>query len=368
MSDQGSRRVLVIGGGVIGLSVAFHCAEAGFDVTVVERGELGAATTGQTARVVRAYFPGRVEDSRLAAASLDEYLRLDVVSGVAPDLAATGFMVAVTKEADVDRLEQELDAQRAVGVVANIITAAEAGRRNPWLDTNGLLAAIWSPQAFSCSPEAIVKGYATAARQRGARFLLRTAVTGIDLPAGRVDTTAGPLHTDFIVCAAGPWSGDVANLAGIGLPVAPRESELMITDPVPDRTVIPFTLHLESALRVRRLQESFLIGLEGVPKQGSDRPKWHRAVATEFAARYPRLAGLGLRTAWTGTLDVANGRTAYIGAEGRFLYAAGFSGRGLCQAPAAGRIVRDLCLGAEIPDLSRFSINRPLVSGATPNA
>jgi sarcosine oxidase subunit beta len=354
--------LLVVGGGVIGLSIAYYCAKAGVDVAVVERGELGRGVTAQTARVVRAYFPGRVNDSLLAVRSVAEYHSFAAEVGVDPHLVNTGFLVLLTSPEETSRCSAELEALRALGVDVELITAAQACEHNPWLEPAGIMAAIWSPQAFSCSPEDIVEGYAAGALRYGARLLTGTAVTGLDTATGRVETTAGEFSTDAIVCAAGPWSGEVAKMAGVELTVTPEPSEIMTTDPIAMDIVPPFTLHLGSGLRTRRLGDSLLVGLD---RTGDVRPgpSWREAVAGELARRYPRLRGSPLHTAWTGTADTAPTRTAFIGRCGgrheRFFYATGFSGRGLSQAPMAGQIIRDLYLGRQpAMDISGFTLTR----------
>jgi sarcosine oxidase, subunit beta len=134
-------------------------------------------------------------------------------------------------------------------------------------------------------------------------------------------------------------------MAGVELPVTPRP---------------PFTLHLGSGLRMRRMGDSLLVGLD---RTGDPGPAWHQAIATEFARRYPRLRNVRLCSAWTGTADVTPSRTAFIGrcggAHERFLYATGFSGRGISQAPMAGQIIRDLYLGRQSAlDIAGFSVAR----------
>jgi sarcosine oxidase subunit beta len=203
-------------------------------------------------------------------------------------------------------------------------------------------------------------GYAAGARRYGARLLTGTAVTALDVGTGRVATTAGDFTAEAILCAAGPWSGEVAKMAGIELPVTAKPTEIMKTEPVAMDITPPFTLHLDSGFRMRRLGDSLLVGREG---SGDPGPAWRQAVASEFARRYPRLGEVRLRSGWTGAVDISPSRTAFIGrgsgAQERFLYATGFSGRGLSQAPIAGQIIRDLHLGRQPSvEIAGFSLDR----------
>jgi sarcosine oxidase subunit beta len=358
----GKSDLAVIGGGVIGMSIAYYCARAGIGVTVVERGGLGQATTAQTARVVRGYFPGRPKDTALAVRSLTDYHELAVDLDTDLGLSQTGFLVVLDKEDQVERLTAELEVQRKAGAEVDVVTTGMACQLNPWLDPAEIIRAIWSPQAYSCDPQAIVEMYATGAAQHGAKILTNTTVLALDASTGTVETTAGAFEAKSMVCAAGPWSGEVAAMAGISLPVSPQASELMVTESVDFPMTPPFTLHPSSRLRTRRLDDVFLVGLEGVAKAGSHRRAWHEAAQAEVSRRYLNLNDLPLRTAWQGELDVAESRTAFIGRipdQERFLYASGFTGRGLCQAPMAGQIIRDLYLGRPPQvDLSPYSLNR----------
>jgi glycine/D-amino acid oxidase-like deaminating enzyme len=273
----------------------------------------------------------------------------------------------LTTSDDVESLGRGLDAQRAVGVEAELVTAVQACRYSPWLEPAGIVAAVWSPQAYSCDPQAIVCGYADAARQHGARLQTRAEVTGGDAAGGRVTTTGGDYVAGKIVCAADPWSGQIGAMAGITLPVSPQPSELVTTGPFAMDAALPFTLHLSSELRVRRVGNALLVGLEDMSIIG-DQELWRRAVGEEVARRYPGLRDVELHAACTGFLDVAPQWTAFIGRgvgeHERFLYAVGFSGRRLCQAPMTGQIIRDLCLGRQ-PDtnLEPFSLTRLDLAG-----
>src|SRR5207302_5821813 len=181
-------------------------------------------------------------------------------------LSNLGFMVVLTEEEQLDGIEAELKAQRDVGVDLDLITAAQACERNPWLDPDGIKAAIWSPQSYLLKPEEIVRGYVEGAQKHGARLLTGTTVTGIDARTGQVTTTNGDFTAQAIVIAAGPWSGDVAAMAGLELPVWGQFSELLLTDPiVPEGDVTtPFTYHPVSGLKTKGMGSSFLVGLERI--------------------------------------------------------------------------------------------------------
>jgi sarcosine oxidase, subunit beta len=341
---NGQGRAVVIGGGVIGLSIAFHLAEAGVDTVLLERGTLGSGASRATADVVRAYFAGNPVSSALAVRSLRAYHDFPGLP-----LRQVGYLVLFTEQDQVTAFEADLPAQRAAGVEVELIDAAEARRLNPLIGGDlPLLAAAWSAQAYVSDTAAIVGGYAEAARRAGAKLRTGCPVTAIDADRGRVETASGAITADAVVCAAGAWSAPLARSAGVELPLPePIVQELLLTDPLPPMPDIPVTLHAASGLLTRLRGDRMLIGM-GYP--GPDRDAWRAGVATQFAVTYPSLAGAGLHTAFTGARDASPDRTAFIGhrqGPPAFLYAAGFSGHGLCNAPAAGELVRDLYLGQD---------------------
>ncbi|MCU1647538.1 MAG: FAD-binding oxidoreductase [Nocardia sp.] len=333
---------LVIGGGVIGTSIACHLAESGVRTVLLERGSLGSGASGSTAGVVRTYFPGDARTGSLAVRSLAAYHDLAERTGTTLGLQRVGFLVLFTENQQVAAFRRDRAAQHAAGVDVELVTASEAAQLNPLLDERAIVAAAWAPEAYACDPAAIVHGYATAARDVGALLRTETPVTGID-PDWQVHTPAGTIRAETIVCAAGPWSRTVAEMAGVRLPVTTYPIELLLTDtPAAPLTTLPMTLH-PSSLRIRAWQDRILIGM-GRPDPGESRQTWLERLSQQLGTTYPALAGVRIERGWSGDFDGSPDGAAFIGRDPSrpFLYAAGFSGQGLCQAPAAGEIVRDL--------------------------
>ncbi|MFF4284663.1 NAD(P)/FAD-dependent oxidoreductase [Streptomyces sp. NPDC001633] len=336
---------VVIGGGVIGTSIACQLAEAGVGTVLLERGALGSGSSGTTAGVVRTYFPGNALISSLAVRSLAAYHAFTERTGIGLGLKRIGLLVLFTDEQQVQDFRHTQAAQQAAGVDVELVTPAEAARLNPLVDERAVLAAAWSPEAYACDPAAIVRGYATAAQQAGAILRTETAVTGID-PDGQVRTPAGSIRADTVVCAAGPWAGKVAAMADVRIPVTTYPVEMLLTDTPASapRNALPMTMH-PSSLRIRSWGDRILVGM-GRPAPDETRQAWLQRVSQHLGTTFPALAGNDLESGWSGDLDVSPDGMAFIGRDRSrpFLYAAGFSGQGLCQAPAAGEIIRDLVL------------------------
>ncbi|MGW2423126.1 NAD(P)/FAD-dependent oxidoreductase [Streptomyces sp. NPDC001709] len=336
---------VVIGGGVIGTSAAYHLAEAGVDTVLLERGGLGGGASAHTAGMVRTYFPGNPGTGQLAVRSLHAYHEFARHTAVPLGLKRLGFLVLFTDEQQIAEFEAGRQAQQAAGVQVGLIGAREAAELNPLINERAVLAAAWSPEAYHVDGLDIVRGYAAAARNHGARLFTHTPVTRID-DDNTVHTPQGSIKADSVVCTAGPWSGEVASMASVDLPMTPHAIEMLFTDipPSPHREM-PMTMHAASGLRIRSWKDRILLAM-GVPKDGETREAWLDRIAGHLGTLFPALDGIGLHRAWSGDFDASPDNTAFIGEHPtrRFLYAAGFTGAGLCQAPAAGEKIRDLLI------------------------
>lgn len=361
--------VVVIGGGVVGASVAFHLAEAGVSVCLLEREALASGSTSRAAGGFRAQFSDPLNVA-LGLRGIEAFTRFHERPGAEIDLHQVGYLFLLDRNEDVVVFERSVALQNELGVPARIVTAQEARRLCPVAGLDGVLAGTFCPLDGHASPEAVVHGYAAGARAHGAHVLTGCGVTGIDLDGTEiraVRTASGTVHTGTVVCAAGVWSPEVARLVGLELPVAPVLREVAFTEPVaglPGR--IPLTIDFTSGFYFHREGPGLLFGMAD-PDQapGFDAPTdpaWPEKVLAVAERRLPVLPGLGLAGGWKGYYEVTPDQNALIGEHpgaSRFLYATGFSGHGFLQAPGVGEIVRDLVLGrAPFVDVSPLSADR----------
>lgn len=354
MPDRAS--VVIVGGGVIGVSVAFHLAEAGVtDVVLLERDELGAGSTCRAAGGVRAQFSDELNIA-LGARSLAAFTRFGDRPGQEIDLHQVGYLFLLSTPEDVASFERDVALQNELGVTSRMIDVAEAKRLSPLVTTDGLLAAAFSPDDGHCTPESVVLGYATAARALGATLRTGTTVLDIETRGDRVTavvTDHGTIATDAVVCAAGAWSAAVGEMVGVPLPVSPVRRQVMFTAPMPDLPpVVPFTIDFATSFYFHREGRGLLLGMSdpaqepGFHLDYSD--AWLPRLSAAVGARAPRLLDVGLSPGWAGLYEVTPDHNALIGRAdepSNFLYATGFSGHGFLQAPAVGEVIRDLHLG-----------------------
>jgi sarcosine oxidase subunit beta len=368
---------VVIGGGVIGTSVAFHLAEAGLDVCLVERDELASGSTSRAAGGFRAQFSDPLNIA-IGLRSIDAFTRFAERPGGEIDLAQVGYLFLLDREEDIAAFEQSVVLQNELGVPSRFLTLEQAAEVCPLAGLEGVLATTYCPLDGHASPEAVVQGYAAGARRYGARVSTHRTVTGIDCSNGRIHaafTDAAAIETGVVVCCAGVWSPVLAGMVGVDLPVQPVLREVGFTGPVeglPSR--IPLTVDFSTGFYFHREGPGLLFGMaDRAQRPGLDTPTdpaWLERVLEVAQRRVPALLDMGLAGGWKGAYEVTPDDNALIGEAvdvSRFLYATGFSGHGFLQAPAVGEIVRDLVLGAPpFVDVSPLGVERFALSAPRP--
>ncbi|WSW80593.1 FAD-binding oxidoreductase [Streptomyces sp. NBC_00996] len=363
-------RVVVIGGGVMGTSIAYHLARAGVcDVVLVERDELASGSTSRAAGGVRAQFSDEL-NIQLGARSLEAFARFGEEPGQDIGLHRVGYLFLLSTPEEVAAFEAGVRLQNALGVPSRMIDPAEARRLSPLIITDGLLAAAFSSDDGHCTPESVVQGYAAGARRHGATVLRHCEATGIETHGDTITavvTDRGRIATDAVVCAAGAWSRAVGAMAGVDLPVQPLRRQVAVTEPVqglpPD---LPMTIDFTTSLYFHREGPGLLLGMSdpdetpGFSTQTHDR--WIPHLSAAMERRAPALLDLRRTGGWAGLYEITPDHNALIGEASscsRFLYATGFSGHGFLQGPAVGEVVRDLYLGrAPFVDIGPLSADR----------
>ncbi|MDS1272607.1 FAD-binding oxidoreductase [Lipingzhangella sp. LS1_29] len=367
--------VVIIGGGVIGTSIAYYLAAAGVPrVMLLERGTLGCGSTCRAIGGIRTSF-GNETNIRLGRHNRQAYASFATVHGQDIDLTEIGYLYLVTEEADLSEFERCVELQRAHGVDSRMITPREAQRLSPHLDPTGLRAAVWTPRDAIAAPEAVVQGYARSARAHGAQVRTGVTVTAIERAGdGTGDITAvhtshGPVATGTVVIAAGAWSAQVGALAGVDLPVTPVRRQVVFTEPLRlPRPSVPLTVEIPHNFYYRYEGNRLLLGYSDPHQEpGYDAryqlEPWLSRMVERMAVRTPELLDVGLdERGWAGLYEVTPDHNQIVGEftrPSRLLYATGFSGHGFQMGPAVGTIVRDLYLGVEpLVDVGPMSIDR----------
>jgi glycine/D-amino acid oxidase-like deaminating enzyme len=361
--------VVVVGGGVIGTSVAFHLAEAGVDTCLVERDQLAGGSTSRAAGGIRAQFSDPLNIA-IGLRSIEAFLHFGERPGAEIDLHQVGYLFLLDRADDVAAFEASMALQNELGVPSRFVDLEEVHELCPLAALDGVLAATYCALDGHASPEAVVQGYAAGAREHGATVVTGCGVTDLRCTGDEVrgvDTALGTIETGAVVCAAGVWSPELARRIGVELPVQPYLREVGFTGPVdgiPAR--VPLTIDFSTSFYFHREGPGLLFGMAD-PEQppGLDVPSdpaWLEKVMAVAERRLPSLLDMGIAGGWKGYYEVTPDHNALVGeSEGvaRFLYATGFSGHGFLQGPAVGEIVRDLVLGREpFVDVTPLSVER----------
>ncbi|MGH2895213.1 MAG: NAD(P)/FAD-dependent oxidoreductase [Solirubrobacteraceae bacterium] len=364
-----SASVVIIGGGVMGTSAAFHLAEAGVDVVLAERAALGSGSTSRAAGGVRAQFSDAL-NIQIAQRSLEAFREFGNRPGWEIDLKRSGYLFVLSREADVAAFQTNVALQNTYGVPSRMLSAGEARALCPLLAGDDILAAAFSAEDGHATPEAVVQGYAFAARSLGARVRVGCEVTGIVTNGDRitaVHTSHGQIATNVVICAAGAWSRACGEMAGVALPVTPLRRQILFTEPLDDLPPeLPFTIDFASSFYFHREGPGLLLGMSHAREQPGfaleTTDDWVPDLLKIASRRAPRIAEAGIKGGWAGLYEVTPDHNAIIGESdrvSRFLYATGFSGHGFLQGPAVGEILRDLVLKRPpFVDIGPLSVNR----------
>jgi sarcosine oxidase subunit beta len=364
-----SAAVVIIGGGVIGTSAAFHLAEAGVEVVLIERGQLGSGSTCRAAGGVRTQFSDvlNIEIAKRSMAAFRDFARRP---GWEIDLKEVGYLFVLNRVADVAAFEASVALQNERGLDSRMLSPNQARELCPLLDGDDMLAAAFSPGDGYATPEGVVQGYAYGARSYGAHIRTGCEVLDVSVAGGEITevvTSDGVIATTVVICAAGPWSRRCGAMVDVELPVMPLRRQILFTDRIDGLPGdLPMTIDFESSFYFHREGPGLLMGMSDT----SEKPgfsvetteDWIPALMEAVRRRAPRIADAGIRGGWAGLYEMTPDHNAIIGeAAGvsRFLYATGFSGHGFLQGPAVGEILRDMVLGRPtVVDVAPLSVER----------
>jgi sarcosine oxidase subunit beta len=264
------------------------------------------------------------------------------------------------------------------GIPTRLISPAEAHGLCPPVDPEAFVAAAFSPSDGHARPTIAAGAYVDAARRRGARAVTGCDVLDVEVRGGEiaaVHTSRGSVRTSIVVCAAGPWSGEIGAMVGVELDVRPIRRQIAFSEPIAHSAPrLPFTIDYESTFYFHSAGEGVLLGMsdpDQAPGFGRDyAEEWLPALRRSAARCAPSLADVPVSHGWAGLYEMTPDANALIGESqsvGRFLYATGFSGHGFCQAPATGEVICDLVRGVrpfvDVTPLraERFAERAPIV-------
>ncbi|MFN7988723.1 MAG: FAD-dependent oxidoreductase [Thermoanaerobaculia bacterium] len=367
-------RVVVVGAGVVGCSVAFHLARMGeTDVVVLEREAVpGSGSTSKANGGIRAQFTTEVN----VAMSLLSMELLDAIEdeiGEPPVYRKAGYLFLTDDPEKLAAMERAAAFQRERGVSVELLDAPGVRRRAPYVAGERLAGGTFGARDGFIDPGGLCNFYLSAASRAGVRFRYGAEVTGVARGSADewvVSTAKGEARAPILVNACGAWAGRLAALADVDLPVVPVRRHLFLTGPLPDLPrVIPMTIDADTGVLVRREGDRVLVAFSNADEpagfvEALD-PSFVERFAEPLERRFPSIAAAGIdfRRSWAGLYEVTPDHHAVLGdVPGRpgFLLANGFSGHGVMHAPAAGRCLAERIVRGRVEsvDVSALAFDR----------
>lgn len=355
-------RVVVIGGGIVGMASAYRLASDGVDVIVCERSNLGAGSTERALGGIRAQFstPGNVALSKHA---MSVWERFEETFGIDIGFRQHGYLFLTADESTAEAFERRVDLQREHGVPSEYLAPEDAQAHLPALNADRYVAATYSPSDGTADPHLALQGFADAARELGVDVRTGVQVTDVvfeptdsdDPHVAAVDTSDGRIPCDFAINAAGPWARRVGRLAGLSLPVAPKRRQIAVVEPsraCPED--VPLTVDVGTGVHFtpERAGDALVAGHVGGSDPDYDPDAYPTDYDLDWVTRVLSAAGdiagyfgaeSRVKDGWAGLYAVTPDHRPII-EETRpgFVNAVGFSGHGFMHSPATAQVVADL--------------------------
>ncbi|HZN51126.1 MAG TPA: FAD-binding oxidoreductase [Methylomirabilota bacterium] len=371
MDQPKTASVVVIGGGVVGCSIAYNLARRGQrDVVVVERETVGSGTTSKAAGGIRVQFPTETE-IRFSLEAIRVFERFEEEFGVDPGYKRIGYLFLVSDQKQLEGFQKRIALQHRLGCDVRVIAPDDARKLVPALRVDDLIAAVWGPGDGLAGPAEVTAGFARRARELGVKIVEGIRVESIERAGARVKgvtTSAGAIASPLVINAAGPSAARVARLAGAEIPVQPRRRHIFFTEPFPAIPgPVPLTTDVTSGFYFRKEMEQVLLSPGDVEDIGEDFDvpmDWGKVedAVQKAIQRVPILGDARIAGGWAGLRPLTPDDHAIIGwtpgVEG-FFVAVGFGGHGFQHSPATGRYVAEWLLdGKPSLDLSLFDPGR----------
>jgi sarcosine oxidase subunit beta len=381
-----SADVVIIGGGVIGASVAYHLALGGCtDVVVLDAAPgSGQGSTGRATGGFRAQF-GSAENIRLSLLSRDKLRRFADETGVDPGYHPVGYLFLAREQAELELLLAAQALQHAEGLPeARRVDADEARALNPAIDGE-IAGGTFCPTDGYIRPLQILRGYTEAAQRLGVRLVFGAPAEGMRREGDAiraVRTAYGEIAAGAVVNAAGAWAARVAGMAGVALPVTPLRRQVALTEPCALLPAdMPMTIFCDDGFHLRVRDGRVLLLWPDQPA-GDDpycaevEDEWIDRVVRRAGERLPCLRGAAIDRAgcWAGLYEMSPDHHVLLGASPEvpnFYLANGSSGHGVMHAPAIGQLLAEIMLhgAARSTDAhplrpGRFADGQPIAGSA----
>jgi len=362
--------IVIIGGGVVGVSIAYHLAlrKAG-KIILLEKGQLGEGSTSRCVGGIRTQFSTEI-NIRFSLESLKIFEKFEEEFGVNPEFKRIGYLFLATTETEIRVFKENVKLQKKFGIPVEFLNSDEIERRWPYLRMDDILGGTFCSWDGYAGPSEVLSGFAAAAKRAGVKIYEGMEATAILLKGGGVNGVRikeEEISTSIVVNAAGPFAASIGEMAGVKIPVKPLRRQVFVTAPyhLTDQP-IPLTIDFHRGWYFRPEVDGFLLSgpLDLEPSFNTNIDYEAMAEASENAIyRVPALEKARIARGWAGLYEISPDNHAILGkvpeVEG-FILANGFSGHGFQHSPAVGKVIAELIVEGKSKtiDISPLSIER----------
>ena len=348
---------VIIGGGVMGCSLAYNLAKHGLKPIVIEKSDIGGEASGANGGGVR-QSARNLKEMPLAMESIQMYGHLHEELGMDVEYVRQGNLRLCTTEEELNTMRQSVESQKAVGLKLEMLDRKQVIDINPYVGEK-VLGASFCPTDGHVNPFLVTYAFYKKARELGAAFCTHETVTGIRLQKGRVtavSTDKQVIETDLVVNAAGIAGREIANLVGLDLPMRPVFSEAMITEPYPP-LFKQMVGHAKGLFYGRQTVHGpffwgGFVGTEQFIHRGG-KPLFHfigPAISQMVIDFFPILENINVIRTWSGLIAQMSDGIPVLGLTQEvpgFIFCTGFSGHGFGLAPVIGRLIAELIMDCQ---------------------
>jgi len=362
--------VVIIGGGIIGLSIAYHLGlRKPGKILLLEKGQLGEGSTSRCVGGIRTQFSTEI-NILFSLESVKVFDRFEEEFGVDPEFRKIGYLFLAATESEVEVFKENIELQKRFHIPVQYLTPDEIGEQWPYLKMDDILGGTFCPSDGYAGPNEVLSGFVRGAKRVGVTFNEGEEVRDILVEGGRVTgvrTDGGEISSPVVVNAGGPYASFVGELAGIKIPVKPLRRQVFVTAPfhLTERSV-PLTIDFHRGWYFRREVDGFLLSgpLDREPGLNTSIDYEAMVEASENATyRVPAFENARIARGWAGLYEISPDNHAILGKvpglEGLIL-ANGFSGHGFQHSPAVGRVISEVIVDGEATtiNISSLSIER----------
>ena len=350
---KSSADVVIIGGGVVGCSIAYNLAKRRYrNVVLLEKNFLTSGSTGRSGRGVRLQF-GLEMNIKLAGQSIEEFEKLSDELNSNIGFIQSGYLMLSYDDRTAQQLERNVQLERSLGYDVKLLTASEAKEIASALDTSRIINASFHQRDGYVDPYKLTYGYAEAAQRLGVEINTFTEVTDIKKAGNRivsVETSQGPIQTNQVVNAAGAFSRDVSEMVGVTIPTYNEKHEILLSEPM-DPFISTMLVNVTNGVCVQQFPNGRVMIETCIDHEKTyslePNPKFAEQAMKVGSLIVPRVNTLRMTGQWTGLYNMTPDGQPILGGvdevEGFYL-AVGLCGIGLMLSPVTGILMAEYIL------------------------